>query len=297
MNTAEILKKVRQIEIKTGRLVSETFAGQYQSIFKGRGVEFADVREYIPGDDIRTIDWNVSARSASSKIFVKNFIEERELTLLILCDISASQQFGSSGKPKSEAAAELAAMFAFSALKNSDKTGLLLFSDRTELYIPPRKGQNHCLRIIRELLAYEPQNPGTDVALALRTASQIMKRRGIIILISDFRTGDFSRELRLLSGKHDVIPVVVSDEFEKNLPEGNVIVSAETLEEGGDAVFDLADPEFRYRYRAEAEAFRRNLEETLRSAGTDWIDVDCSAPVYNPVIKYFRQRSRKFRFS
>ncbi|MBP5287441.1 MAG: DUF58 domain-containing protein [Elusimicrobiales bacterium] len=297
MNTAEILKKVRQIEIKTGRLVSETFAGQYQSIFKGRGVEFADVREYIPGDDIRTIDWNVSARSASSKIFVKNFIEERELTLLILCDISASQQFGSSGKPKSEAAAELAAMFAFSALKNSDKTGLLLFSDRTELYIPPRKGQNHCLRIIRELLAYEPQNPGTDVALALRTASQIMKRRGIIILISDFRTGDFSRELRLLSGKHDVIPVVVSDEFEKNLPEGNVIVSAETLEEGGDAVFDLADPEFRYRYRAEAEAFRGNLEETLRSAGTDWIDVDCSAPVYNPVIKYFRQRSRKFRFS
>ena len=297
MNTAEILKKVRQIEIKTGRLVSETFAGQYQSIFKGRGVEFADVREYIPGDDIRTIDWNVSARSASSKIFVKNFIEERELTLLILCDISASQQFGSSGKPKSEAAAELAAMFAFSALKNSDKTGLLLFSDRTELYIPPRKGQNHCLRIIRELLAYEPQNPGTDVALALRTASQILKRRGIIILISDFRTGDFSRELRLLSGKHDVIPVVVSDEFEKNLPEGNVIVSAETLEEGGDAVFDLADPEFRYRYRAEAEAFRGNLEETLRSAGTDWIDVDCSAPVYNPVIKYFRQRSRKFRFS
>ena len=297
MNTAEILKKVRQIEIKTGRLVSETFAGQYQSIFKGRGVEFADVREYIPGDDIRTIDWNVSARSASSKIFVKNFIEERELTLLILCDISASQQFGSSGKPKSEAAAELAAMFAFSALKNSDKTGLLLFSDRTELYIPPRKGQNHCLRIIRELLAYEPQNPGTDVALALRTASQIMKRRGIIILISDFGTGEFSRELRLLSGKHDVIPVVVSDEFEKNLPEGNVIVSAETLEEGGDAVFDLADPEFRYRYRAEAEAFRGNLEETLRSAGTDWIDVDCSAPVYNPVIKYFRQRSRKFRFS
>ena len=188
-------------------------------------------------------------------------------------------------------------MFAFSALKNSDKTGLLLFSDRTELYIPPRKGQNHCLRIIRELLAYEPQNPGTDVALALRTASQIMKRRGIIILISDFRTGDFSRELRLLSGKHDVIPVVVSDEFEKNLPEGNVIVSAETLEEGGDAVFDLADPEFRYRYRAEAEAFSGNLEETLRSAGTDWIDVDCSAPVYNPVIKYFRQRSRKFRFS
>ena len=295
MNTSEILKKVRQIEIKTGRLVSETFAGQYQSIFKGRGVEFADVREYVPGDDVRSIDWNVSARS--SKIFVKNFIEERELTLLILCDISASQQFGSGDKPKSETAAELAAMFAFSALKNSDKTGLLLFSDRTELYIPPRKGQNHCLRIIRELLAYQPKSKGTDVALALRTANQIMKRRGIIVLISDFHSGDFSRELRLTSGKHDVIPVIVSDEFEKKLPEGNVIVSAETLEGGEETLFDLGDANFRRRYQAEADYFRQNLEETLRTAGADWIDVDCKVPVYNPVIKYFRQRSRKFRFS
>ena len=295
MNTAEILKKVRQIEIKTGRLVSETFAGQYQSIFKGRGVEFADVREYVPGDDVRSIDWNVSARS--SKIFVKNFIEERELTLLILCDISASQQFGSSDKPKSETAAELAAMFAFSALKNSDKTGLLLFSDRTELYIPPRKGQNHCLRIIRELLAYQPKSRGTDVALALRTASQIMKRRGIIVLISDFRSDDFSHELRLLAGKHDVIPVIVSDEFENHLPEGNVIVSSETLEGGENATFDLADPVFRKMYHSDAAAFRENLEETLKSAGADWIDVDCKVPVYHPVIKYFRQRSRKVRFS
>ncbi|MBO4555905.1 MAG: DUF58 domain-containing protein [Elusimicrobiales bacterium] len=295
MNTAEILKKVRQIEIKTGRLVSETFAGQYQSVFKGRGVEFADVREYVPGDDVRSIDWNVSARS--TKIFVKNFIEERELTLLIICDISASQQFGSKDKPKSEAAAELAAMFAFSALKNSDKTGLLLFSDRTELYIPPRKGQNHCLRIIRELLAYQPQSKGTDVALALRTANQIMKRRGIIVLISDFRSGDFSRELRLTAGKHDVIPVIVSDEFERKLPEANVIVSAEALEGGEESLFDLGDINFRRRYQQNAVDFRENLEETLKSAGADWIDVDCNEPVYNPVIKFFRQRSRKFRFS
>lgn len=295
MNTAEILKKVRQIEIKTGRLVSETFAGQYQSVFKGRGVEFADVREYVPGDDVRSIDWNVSARS--SKIFVKNFIEERELTLLILCDISASQQFGSKDKPKSEAAAELAAMFAFSALKNSDKTGLLLFSDRTELYIPPRKGQNHCLRIIRELLAYQPKSKGTDVALALRTANQIMKRRGIIVLISDFRSGDFTRELRLTSGKHDVIPVIVSDEFEQKLPMADVIVSADALEGGAEAVFDLSDPDFRRAYHENAKIFRENLEETLKSAGADWIDVDCSEPVYNPVVRFFRQRSRKFRFS
>lgn len=295
MNTAEILKKVRQIEIKTGRLVSEAFSGQYQSVFKGRGVEFADVREYVPGDDVRSIDWNVSARS--SNVFVKNFIEERELTMLIICDISASQQFGSGGKPKSEAAAELAATFAFSALKNSDKTGLLLFSDRTELYIPPRKGQNHCLRIIRELLAYKPQNTGTDIALALRTANQLMKRRGIVVLISDFRSGDFSKELRLAAGKHDVIPVIVSDNFEHELPDENAIISIETLEGGESAFVDLSDKDTKINYRNEYSDFRSRLEDNFRSAGVDWIDVNCIEPVYNPVTKYFRQRSRKFHFS
>ena len=293
MNTAEILKKVRQIEIKTGRLVSETFAGQYQSVFKGRGVEFAEVREYVPGDDIRSIDWNVTARS--SKPYVKNFVEERELTLMILCDVSASQAFGSGSVPKSEAAAELAAMFAFSALKSSDKTGLLLFSDKTELYIPPRKGKNHCLRIIRELLAYKPKGTGTDVALALRTANQLMKRRGIVILISDFNTPDFSREARLTERRHDMIPVVITDKFEKSLPAAQALLLTDPLEGGTAAAIDLSDPDFRRQYEVNAAAARARLEETLRSAGSEWIDIDPALPVYDPVIKFFSKRKKKFR--
>jgi len=293
MNTAEILKKVRQIEIKTGRLVSETFSGQYQSVFKGRGIEFSEVREYVPGDDIRSIDWNVTARA--SKPFVKRYIEERELTLMILCDVSASQSFGSGEKPKSEAAAELAAMFAFSALKNSDKTGLLLFTDKPELYIPPRKGKNHSLRIIRELLAYEPKHRGTDVAMALRTANRVMKRRGIIILISDFNSPDYAREARLTARRHDLIPVIITDRFEKALPAARALLVSEPLEGGPVFTADLSSPDFRREYETAAAARRTALETLLRSAGADWIDVDPALPVYGPVIKFFRQRRRTFR--
>lgn len=293
MNTAELLKKVRQIEITTGRLVSETFAGQYQSTFKGRGIEFSEVREYVPGDDVRSIDWNVTARA--QKPFIKQYIEERELTLMILCDVSASQAFGSSGKPKSEAAAELAAMFAFSALKNSDKSGLLLFSDKPELYIPPRKGRNHSLRIIRELLAYQPKSRGTDVALALRMANRVMKRRGIVILISDFNSPDFTREARLTAKRHDLIPVVITDRFERSLPAADALLVSEPLEGGPGFTADLSSPAFRARYEAEAAGRRAGLEALLRSAGTDWIDIDPALPVHGPVVKFFRQRKRIFR--
>ncbi len=293
MNTTEILKKVRQIEIKTGRLVSETFAGQYQSVFKGRGVEFSEVREYVPGDDIRSIDWNVTARN--SKPFVKQFIEERELTLMILCDISASQSFGSAGKPKSEAAAELAAMFAFSALKNSDKSGLLLFSDKTELYIPPRKGKNHSLRIIRELLAYAPGSRGTDIAQALKTANRVMKRRGIIILISDFNSPDYTREVRLTARRHDLIPVVITDRLERALPEAGALLVTEQLEGGESFTADLSSPAYRAAYEAAAAGRRAAMEAILRSAGSDWIDIDPALPVHGPVVKFFRQRKKNFK--
>jgi uncharacterized protein (DUF58 family) len=293
MNTAEILKKVRQIEITTGRLVSETFSGQYQSVFKGRGIEFSEVREYVPGDDIRTIDWNVTARA--NKPFVKQFIEERELTLMVLCDVSASQSFGSGDKPKSEAAAELAAMFAFSALKNSDKTGLLLFTDKAELYIPPRKGKNHSLRIIRELLAFTPKNRGTDIALALRTANRVMKRRGIIILISDFNSPDYAREVRLTAKRHDLIPVVITDRFEKALPRASALLVSEPLEGGAPFTADLSSPAFRSAYETAAAARRSGMEELLRSAGADWIDIDPALPVHGPVVKFFRQRRKNLR--
>ncbi|MDA8244128.1 MAG: DUF58 domain-containing protein [Elusimicrobia bacterium] len=293
MNTAEILKKVRNIEITTGRLVSETFAGQYQSVFKGRGIEFSEVREYVPGDDVRSIDWNVTARAR--KPFVKQYIEERELTLMILCDVSASQAFGSSAKPKSEAAAELAAMFAFSALKNSDKSGLLLFSDKPELYIPPRKGRNHSLRIIRELLAFTPKSRGTDVAMALKMANRVMKRRGIIILISDFDSPDYTKEVRLTSTRHDLIPVVITDRFEKELPPAGALLVSEGLESGADFTADLASPAYRALYARQAASRRSELEAVLRSAGADWIDIDPALPVHGPVVKFFRQRRKTFR--
>ena len=295
MNTAEILKKVRQIEIRTGRLVSETFAGEYQSVFKGRGMEFAEVREYVPGDDIRSIDWNVTARY--SKPFVKRYVEERELTLLIVCDISASQAFGSAHRPKNEAAAELAAMFAFSALKNNDKTGLLLFTDRTELYIPPRKGKNHILLIIRELLAYEPANKGTDIAKALSTVNKIMKRKGIVFLLSDFHAPDFGRELRLTARRHDLIPVAISDPFEKRLPRLNAMLAAGCLEGGQPCgVSDLSSPAFLAAHRARAEAQRKDLEKIMLSAGVQWIDISVERDIYDPVVKFFRQRQKKIRW-
>lgn len=293
MNTSDILKKVREIEIRTGRLVSETFAGQYQSVFKGRGIEFSEVREYVPGDDVRSIDWNVTARA--NKPFIKQFIEERELTLMILCDVSASQSFGSSERTKSEAAAELAAMFAFSALKNSDKSGLLLFSDKPELYIPPRKGQNHSLRIIRELLAFKPQSRGTDIAMALRTANRVMKRRGIIILISDFNAPDYTREARLTSRRHDLIPVVITDRFERALPPAGALLVTEPLEGGAPFTADLSSPAFRQAYEAEASRRRSSMESVLRSAGADWIDIDPALPVHGPVVKFFRQRRRNLK--
>ncbi|MEK7721539.1 MAG: VWA domain-containing protein, partial [Elusimicrobiota bacterium] len=247
----------------------------------------------VAGDDIRSMDWNVTARC--SRPFVKQFIEERELTLMILCDVSASQSFGSAGKPKSEAAAELAAMFAFSALKNSDKSGLLLFSDKTELYIPPRKGKNHSLRIIRELLAYAPKNRGTDIALALKTANSVMKRRGIIILISDFNAPDYASEARLTAQRHDLIPVVITDRFERALPEARALLVTEQLEGGESFTADLSSPAYRAAYETAAAGRRADMEAVLRSAGSDWIDIDPALPVHGPVVKFFRQRKKNFK--
>ena len=295
MNTAEILKKVRQIEIMTGRLVSETFAGEYQSVFKGCGMEFAEVREYVPGDDVRSIDWNVTARYA--KPFVKRFVEERELTLMIVCDMSASQFFGSGTKAKNEAAAELSAMFAFSALKNNDKTGLLVFTDGPELYIPPRKGKNHILRIIREILAYSPRGRATSVARALDTVNRLMKRKGIIILISDFNDSGYEKALRRTAGRHDLIPVMIEDRLARALPNIRALINADQLEDASSApvLADLSSPAFRAKYAAARAEAAGIMERAFKSAGTDWISVDPAADIYGPVVKFFRKRQRKIR--
>ena len=289
MDTAEILKKVRRIEIKTGRLVSETFAGEYQSVFKGRGMEFSEVREYVPGDDIRDIDWNVTAKF--SKPYIKKFSEERELTVMVVCDVSGSQFFGSQSKFKNDAAAELSAMFAFSALKNGDKTGLLLFTDKTELYIPPKKGKNHVLRIIRELLASKPQNKKTNIARALDETNKLLKRRSIVIFISDFFDDNFEKSLRLAKLKHDIIPVIVSDKMEKTIAPINALVQTEDLEkESSSFLADFSNPQFLKEYSDSGDKQRQKTEKALMSMGIDFINISTDEEVHKPVVKFFKRR-------
>lgn len=295
MDTADILKKVRQIEIQTGKLVEETFAGEYLSAFKGQGIEFAEVREYTPGDDVRSIDWNVTARSGSP--YVKKFNEERELTLMIACDVSASQNFGSFDKFKQEAAAELAALFAFSALKNSDKVGLLLFSDRVELFVPPRKGKKHILRLIRELVAFEPRGTDTDISLALTTLSKVIKRQGILILISDFlaEPESFAQPLRLAAKKFDLIPVIIEDRLERALPRVHACLDVRDPETGEEKFLSLASGGINQLLALRREVWGEQLMHLFNPLKIEAILVDTAQPTADPVIEFFKRRTRKLR--
>lgn len=293
MDTAEILKRVRRIEIETGKLVKETFAGEYLSVFKGQGIEFAEVRQYIPGDDVRSIDWNVSAKTGG--VFVKKFNEERELTLLIACDVSASLMFGSLGRLKSEIATELAAVFAFSAIHNNDKVGLLLFSDKIELYIPPKKGRRHVLRIIRELLAFTPKNKGTNITFALDSINHLIRRGGIVILISDFKTKqNYSKSFKLTARKFDVVPVIVEDKLEQSLPKAHIFLSLEGLENGGQTLVNLASPKT-------TEITQEHIKEMdeakllFTKSGLEYIVVRDEDKVSDTLVKFFKRRARKLR--
>src|SRR5438552_808911 len=221
MDTSEILKKIRTLEIKTRGLVETAFAGDYHSVFKGRGMNFEDVREYQPGDEIRTIDWNVTARLGSA--FVKKFTEERELTVMLIVDVSASGNFGSTSQSKRELAAEVACLLAFSAIRNNDKVGLLLFSDRLELFIAPKKGRSHTLRIIREILLFDPVVSGTNTAAALDHLNKVITRRAVVFFISDFQAPDFSRAIAVTARRHDLIAIRIQDERESILPDIGII--------------------------------------------------------------------------
>lgn len=294
MDTAEILKKVRQIEIQTNKLVSETFAGEYLSAFKGQGIEFAEVREYTPGDDVRAIDWNVTARTGVP--FIKKYNETRELTLVIACDVSASQRFGSVDKLKQETAAELAALFAFSAMRNNDKVGLLLFSDKIELFVPPKKGKKHILRLIRELVAFEPQGRGTDMALALKTLVQVLRRQGILVLISDYLSPleQFEKPLKLAAKKFDLIPVVVTDKLERGLPACAAcmtVVDPETGQEGTLALTAAMNECLQEDARQRTE----KLTKLFNPLKVEPITVDTAQPAADPVIAFFRRRTRQLK--
>ncbi len=295
MDTAEILKKVRQIEIQTDRLVSETFAGEYLSTFKGQGIEFAEVREYIPGDDVRSIDWNVTARTGIP--YIKKFNETRELTVMIACDVSGSQQFGSADKFKQQAAAELAALFAFSALQNSDKVGLLLFSDQIELFVPPKKGKRHILRLIRELVAFEPKQTKTNIALGLETLLKVLKHQGIVVLISDFLApvAQFERPFKLAAKKFDLIPIKVQDKLEYQLPRVPVCISAVDPETGETDELCLSDEELNNQLRDFEQKQHKELSALFTPFKIEPIVADTAKPLADPVIAFFKRRAKKIR--
>lgn len=294
MDTAEILKKVRQIEIQTNKLVSETFAGEYLSAFKGQGIEFAEVREYTPGDDVRAIDWNVTARTGVP--FIKKYNETRELTLVIACDVSASQRFGSVDKLKQETAAELAALFAFSAMRNNDKVGLLLFSDKIELFVPPKKDKKHILRLIRELVAFEPQGRGTDMALALKTLVQVLRRQGILVLISDYLSPleQFEKPLKLAAKKFDLIPVVVTDKLERGLPACAACMTVVDPETGQEGTLALTAA-MNQRLQEDARQRTEKLTKLFNPLKVEPITVDTAQPAADPVIAFFRRRTRQLK--
>lgn len=288
----EILSQVRRIEIRTGRLVNEVFAGKYLSAFKGRGMEFAQVREYAPGDDVRSIDWNVSARCG--RPFIRQYQEERELTLMLACDLSGSQYFGSSRKLKKEVAAELAAVLAFSALKNNDKVGLFLFTGVPELFIAPRKGRLHVLKIIRNLLAFEPSGRATAIGPCLDTLNRMLRRRGILVLVSDFQDAGYEATLRRTARKHDLIPVLVEDARERELPDLGAYLDFEDPETR-ERVLTRPDRLLREAYARRREAARAAVEAAFRSAAVDPIRVRTDEPFTEPIIRYFRERSRRLR--
>lgn len=288
----EILKKVRQIEINTRRVVTDVFAGQYHSVFKGRGMEFHEVREYIPGDDVRMIDWNVTARVGTP--FVKKFVEERELTVMLLVDISASNTFGHTAQLKKDLAAELAAVLAFAAIKNNDRVGLILFSDQIECFVPPQKGTRHVLRVIREALYFQPKSRGTKISPALDFLNHVATHRAVAFLISDFffNHENYARLLAVTAKRHDLVGVVVGDRLERDIPPVGVVewIDAET---GGRLLVDTAAAHTRTGLAIAAERRHKDLLHKLRSAGLDTMEVFAGEDYEKALIKFFRWRERK----
>ena len=296
--TKEILKKVRQIEIRTRRLVDSSMGGEYHSVFKGRGMDFDEVREYSAGDEVRTIDWNVTARAG--RPFVKKFTEERELTILLLVDISASGNFGSATFSKRDLAAELASVLAFSAIRNSDKVGLLLYTDRVERYLPPKKGRRHVLRVVRDILHHTPEGRGTDSIKALDVANHVLHRRAIVFLISDFQSPgdpvqtrtDLRRAMRQTNRRHDLIAVQIGDPREKELPNVGVL-ALEDAETGEVIELDTASAAVRKRFAELAIERARRLVNDFRSEGVDTLELKTDTPYMPALQRFFKTRERR----
>ncbi|MBL0176654.1 MAG: DUF58 domain-containing protein [Ignavibacteria bacterium] len=290
MDTKEIIKNVRQIEIRTRGLVNQLFSGEYHSVFKGRGMEFSEVREYEFGDDVRTIDWNVSARF--NRPFVKVFEEERELTVMLLVDMSGSQEYGTGRKLKRDIAAEMCAVLAFSALKNNDKVGMIIFTDRIELFIPPKKGRTHTLRLIRELIAFTPQGRATNIRGALEYANHVMKKRSIMFLVSDFMDRGFDQALKISGRKHDLIAVHLHDPKESGLPDVGLMKLADA-ETGQERWIDTSLAGVREAYRRSWLARKQERDRLFLTSNVDSIGIDVHGSYVQPLVAFFRMRERR----
>ena len=288
----EIFKKVRRIEIATKKVVNEVMAGEYHSVFKGRGMEFNEVREYYPGDDVRTIDWNVTARTG--RPHVKVFAEERELTVILMVDASSSLAFGTRDKTKGELAAELSALLAFSAIENHDRVGLIIFTDRIERSIPPKKGRRHVLRVIREVLSFRPETTKTDIGLALEYLSRIQRRRAVVFLISDFIAPDYTRALRVANRRHDLIALTLSDPREREIPPLG-LVELEDAETGESLLLDTFDDATRERFAELAGLRQAERSKSFQAIDLDSLDLRTEAAYDRTLIRFFRERARKFR--
>lgn len=286
----DVIANIRKIEIRTRKIVDELTGGAYHSVFKGRGMEFNEVREYAPGDDVRTIDWNVTARFGHP--FVKKFIEERELTVFLVVDVSASGDFGSTGRSKNALAAELASVLAFSAIRNNDRVGLLLFSDQEELFVPPRKGRRHVLRLIRELLVCNRRRKGTNLKLALETMMRLTNRKAVVFLISDMLDAEFAMPLAVAAKRHDLIGMRITDPKELELPKAGYI-AVEDAESGEVLTADLARRSRLARHGEAALAARSGQADIFRRAGSDLIDITCGGDYVLPLMKFFQKREKR----
>ncbi len=286
----ELAKKIRYIQIYTSKVVNDVLAGEYQSVFKGRGMEFDEVREYQIGDDVRSIDWNVTARTG--KPFIKRFREERELTVMFLVDLSASGSFGSVKQPKNELAAEICALLAFAAIKNNDKVGLVVFTDRVELSIPPQKGVRHVLRVIREILSFRPQRSRTDITKALDYLGKVQSRRAVVFLISDFQADGYEKSLRVLGRRHDVIAISISDPREKSLPDVGLL-ELEDAETGETVLIDTGSSEVRRQYQRFCLERSEKLRDLLRSMAIDQIGVETGRAYVHDLMTFFKNRERR----
>ena len=291
MLSKDLLSQVKKIEIRTRRIVDEITAGAYHSVFKGRGIEFDEVREYTPEDDVRDIDWNVTARMGAP--YIKKYVEERELTVILAVDLSASAQYGSSGKTKLRNAVELAALLAFSAIRNNDRVGLVTFTDNVEFYLPPKSGKSHGLRLIRELMVREPEGKGTDIASSLNHIMRVVHKKAVVFLISDLLDdSNYSKILTVANKRHDVVVVRILDPLELELPHtGNLMI--EDAENGEVMAVPGANFSFLGRYKESSFALHKKNEEICKRAKADLIDIVCGEDMVKPIVTFFRRRQTK----